>query len=85
MEKTRFSQFTASELNLLLKNLTDIFNNDRNFIKLVDELKREIELKAESKYRHELNNINESIKELKKQKHDLELYLKIYGTKQTDL
>lgn len=85
MEKTRFHEFTMSELNLLLKNLTDIFNNDQNFIKLVDELKKEIQLKAENKYRHELNYINESIEKLKERKRDLEIYLKIYAEKPTDL
>ena len=83
MGKTRFHEFTASELNTLAINLYCL--TDVNLEGLKKELKQEIELKAENKYRHELNNINEQLKKLKQQKHDLELYLKIYGTKETDL
>lgn len=82
MEKTRFSQFTASELNTLainLYNLTDI-----NLQELKKELKKEIELKAENKYRHELKNINEELRKLNEKKYNIEMYLKIKSTKPTN-
>ena len=83
MEKTRFSEFTLSELNCIKNNLrSPLLEENLKF--LIDELKKEIKRKSENKYRHELNYINESIEKMKKRKKDLELFLKINPT-QTDL
>lgn len=83
MEKTRFSQFTASELNCIKNNLRSALL-DENLKFIIEELKKEIEIRNENKYRHELEYINESIGKMEKRKKELELFLKI-STKLTDL